>query len=440
MPPMAHELRRRRRGTKSSGAEERRKRAAARAELPSEEIHHAVPAEQRSCPNCPGVVLEPLKDTEPSVEYEYVPARFIRRVHKREKLCCPRCHQTIITAPPPPKVYDKAQYGPRFLAHLVVAKCADAIPLYRQAKQLERAGVPVARSTMTELFHRVAQILAPLVRRMLQLIAQSQRVLADETSLPVQAEGKTRRGFIWTFIGVELVAYLYSPDRSGETPRKLLGGTRGKLLVDGYTGYNRVCDVEGRDRAGCLAHCRRHFFEALSTAKAEAQRALEVIVEIYAVEEQAHELDIVGTEAHRQLRQAKTKPIMEAFRAWLLELEPQVLPKSPIAAAVGYALRQWEQLTAFLDDPGLPPDNNESERRLRLIALGRKNYLFAGHDEGAENLATLMSLVVTCEAHGINPEDYLADVLLRVQDHPQSRIDELLPPAWNQARLASNIP
>jgi transposase len=435
MPSISREVRKKKGQKKKDGKAARKKNAEAKKELPSDEQFHRVPDADRHCPNCPGVELTALGSPESSVEYEYVPARFIRRVHLREKLSCPKCGGYIVIARPPVKVYDKAQYGPGFIAHLVVSKCADAIPLYRQAKQLKRAGVPVARSTMTELFHRAAELLLPLVRRQLQLIAQSKHVLADETSLPIQAENKTRRGFVWTFIGAGLISYLYSPDRSGETPNKLLGGTPGKLLVDGYTGYNQVCEVEGRERAGCLAHCRRHFFDAKSNAPDEVRHALDVIVEIYAVEDDAKEARILGTEAHRALRQEITKPLMDDFKKWLEEQQPLHPPKSPLVAAINYALNQWKPLTCFLDDPGLPPDNNESERRLRLIALGRKNYLFAGHDEGAENLATLMSLVVTCEAHDINPETYLADVLLRVQDHPASLIDQLLPPMWKAARV-----
>lgn len=434
MPPMSREVRKKKGRKKKDGKAARKKNAEDKKALPSEDCHHRVPDDERHCPNCPGVELTSLGAPLASVEYEYVPARFIRRVHLREKLSCPKCGSYIVIAPAPPKVYDKAQYGPSFMAHVIVSKCADAIPLYRQAKQLKRAGVPVARSTMTDIFHRVAELLRPIVERMLKLIAQSQHVLADETSLPVQAKDKTRRGFIWTFIGSELIAYLYSPDRSGETPNNLLGGTPGKLLVDGYTGYNQVCKVEGRERAGCLAHCRRHFFDAKSTAPDEVQHVLDVIVDIYAVEDEAKETKILGTEDHRALRQSKTKPIMDDLKQWLEEQQPLHPPKSPLSAAINYSLNQWEPLTQFLDDPGLPPDNNESERRLRLIALGRKNYLFAGHDEGADNLATLMSLVVTCEAHGINPETYVADVLMRIQDHPAAQIDQLLPPMWKTAR------
>ena len=430
MPPIGSEVRRKQRRSKKDGKAERRARAAARRTLQTERIFHPVPDDQRSCPQCNGDLVA-LGKPEESVEYEFVPARFVRRVHQREKLCCPCCNDHIVLAPAPPKVIDKSQYGPGFIGQLVTAKCADALPLYRQAKQLARDGVPIARSTMTDLFHRAAEILMPIYARMLVLIRQGRRVLADETSFRVQDKGQCRRGFIWTFITGGLVAYLYSPDRSGETPNKLLGGSPGILLCDGYTGYNKVCDVDGRDRAGCLAHMRRKFFEAKATAPDVAKHALDLVTDVYVIEHDVAQAGQLGTEQHLRVRQQRTKPILEGFKQWLLEQKPLHPPKSPIATAIGYALNQWDPLTAFLDDPGLPPDNNESERRLRLIALGRKNYLFAGHDLGAHNLAVLMSLVVSCETNDINPQRYLADVLLRVQDHPDKRIDELLPTNWS---------
>jgi transposase len=441
MPSVSQELRRKKPDDKQDGKAKRRANKTLRGsqKLDTEEHEHRVPDAQRRCPNCPGVTLEPLGEPETAVEYEYVPARFKRRVHRREKLCCPKCKSHVVTAPAPLKAFDKSRYGAGFISHLVVTKCADAVPLYRQAKQLVRIGVPVARSTMTDLFHRAAAALRPLVERMLQIIAQATHVQGDETSFRVQEPVKCRRGFIWTFIGAGLIAYRFSADRSGETPQQVLGGTQGKLLVDGYTGYNHVCEVDGRERAGCLAHCRRKFFEALPTAPVEARHAMDQIVEVYAVEHEAQERDLVGTDEHRLLRQTKSKPVMDALHVWLLEQQPLHLPKSPIAVAIGYAINQWKPLTRFLDDPQLPVDNNESERRLRLVAMGRRNYLFAGDDEGAENLAILMSLVVTCEAHDINPEEYLADVLLRIQVHPQARIDDLLPPVWHRLREAGEL-
>lgn len=429
MPPIASEVRRKKDRKKKDGKAERRARAAARRSIETEHVFHPVPTDQRSCPQCNGGLVA-LGKPEESIEYEFVPARFVRRVHQREKLCCSRCKDHIVLAPAPPKVIDKSQYGPGFMGHLVTAKCADALPLHRQAKQLNRDGVPIARSTMTDLFHRAADILLPIYARMLALIRQGRRVLADETSFRVRDKGQCRRGFIWTFITGGLIAYLYSPDRSGETPNKLLGGTPGTLLVDGYTGYNQVCEVDGRDRAGCLAHMRRKFFDAKATAPDEAKHALDVVTEVYVIEHDVAETGQLGTDEHLRIRQQRTKSIMDDFRKWLLEQKPLHPPKSPIATAIGYALNQWESLTAFLGDAGLPPDNNESERRLRLIALGRKNYLFAGHNVGAQNLAVLMSLVVSCEANDVNPQRYLADVLLRVQDHPAADIDALLPTNW----------
>jgi len=434
MPPIDDELRKRKgkgkgEGDGRSGTERRRKNAEVRASLDTEEVEHPVPREERTCPNCAGVPLRPMPP-ERSVQFEYIPARLVRLEHLREKLSCPRSCGFIVTADAPTRVYDKARYGPNLLAHVVTAKCADVLPINRQAKQLTRLGIPMARSTLNELFHRAAELLEPVVVRMQELVAQSSLVLADETSFRIQHPGACRRGFIWTFIGAGLVLYRYCANRSGETPQRVLGGTTGTLLVDGYTGYNHVCDVAGRERAGCLCHFRRYFFDALSTAPEAATHVLEVVVEIYKIERHAAKAGIVGTDAHLQLRQAETKPLMDELKTWLEEQKPWHPPKSPIGRAVGYGLNQWDALTRFLSDPTLPPDNNESERRLRIVALGRHNYLFAGHDTGAANLATLMSLVTTCESHGIDPQAYLADVLIRIQTHPQSRIDDLVPPRW----------
>jgi len=418
---------------KAARKKKRKENADIRATLPTEKVEHRVPEAERFCPNCPDLELRPMPP-ERSVQFEYVPARLKRIENVREKLSCPGTCGFITTAEVPDKVYDKARYGPGLMAHVATAKCADVMPLYRQAKQLTRMGIPMARSTLTDLFHHTASLAEPIVDRFEQLVAQSSHVLADETSMRIQSKGTCRRGFIWTFIGSGLVLYRYSASRSGETPQRILGGTTGKLLVDGYTGYNHVCDVAGRERAGCLCHLRRYFFDARSTAPEEAQHVLDAIIEIYKIEHEAVNRGIIGTEEHLQLRQSQTKPIMDGLKNWLDEQEPLHRPKSPIARAIGYGLNQWDPLTQFLDDPVLPPDNNESERRLRLIALGRKNYLFAANDQGAKNLATLMSLVVTCEAHGIDPEAYLADVLIRMNTHPMSRIDELLPPRWKQLR------
>lgn len=334
----------------------RRERAARKAQgAPTREIRHAVPAEERHCPVCGSEDLKPLGKGRTTEVYEYLPARFERQVHVQEVLAC-ACGQGVVTAPAPAKVVDRGEYGPSFLAHVVTSKCADAMPLHRLAQRIERGGVPMGRSTLTDLFHLSASVLQPLSRHLLQCIARSEVVWADETPLRVLDVKKTRLGYLWTFLtqnekGQWLIGYRFSMGRAGKTPLDVLGGTTGALVVDGYTGYNPVTLPDGRTRVGCWAHCRRRFFDALATAP-EAREAMDLILALYRVEALASEADVVRTAAHR--------------------------------------------------------------------------------------LAGLYALVATCEANNVNPEDYLADVLLRVQTHPQSRIGELLPHEWTRLRDADS--
>jgi transposase len=387
------------------------------------------------CPKCGGHDFAPLGEGKVTELYELVPAHVERQLHVQEKLRC-RCGETILTADTPPKVFDRTRFGPIFMAQVVVSKCADSIPLYRQAKAYRRVGVPVDDSTLGDLFHRTAETAAPLYTRLLELIPEIEIVLADETTMRVLAKKKTRTAWIWDFIardqaGKEIIAYVFSKTRSGETPVRVLADTMGKLLVDGYSAYNKVTVPGGRERAGCLAHLRRKFFEAQSAAPDAARKAMDFILEVYKVERAALDEEILGTPEHLAMRQSRSRAVMEEFRAWLDAERPRHLPNGPMGEAIRYAVNQWDALTLFLSDAHLPVDNNASERALRICALGRKNFLFVGHDEAGENLAGLYSLIATCEVNGVNPVEYLADVLLRVQTHPASRIDELLPHNWS---------
>ncbi|WP_426757397.1 IS66 family transposase [Myxococcus sp. Y35] len=418
----------------------RRERAARKAEeAPAREIRHAVPAEERCCPACGGEDLKPLGKGRASVVYEYVPARFEKQVHVQEVLAC-TCGRGVVTASPPARVVDRGEYGPGFLAHVVTSKCADAMPLHRLAQRVERSGVPMSRSTLTDLFHQAASVLLPLSQHLLQCIASADVVWADETPLRVLDVKKTKLGYLWTFLtqneaGEWLIGYRFSMGRASRTPKEVLGGTSGALVVDAYTGYNAVTLPKGRVRVGCWAHVRRRFFDALATAP-QAREALDFILELYRVEAQAREAGVVRTAAHRELRQVHSAPVLARLRVWLEAQAPRHPPKSPLGQAISYAMKQWEALTRFVEDVRLPLDNNASERALRKAALGRKNFLFVGHEAAGENLAGLYALVATCEANGVNPEAYLADVLLRVQTHPNSRIGELLPHEWIRRRAA----
>lgn len=396
-----------------------------KAELGTDVIPHEVPAAERVCPACESTDLDEQTPKE-RVDYDYVPGYFRRRVHQQQVLAC-SCCRTQLVAPAPNRPFEKSPYGAGLIAHVVVQKCACSVPIYRLEKQFKWLGIPVSRSTMTDLFHMAAEKVRPLYERLLYRIAHSDVVLADETTMMIQEPNK--RGYVWTFRTDKLIAYKFSPSRSGTTPIAVLGGTEGTLLVDAYTGYNPVVDVDGRVRAGCLAHVRRKFFDALPTAP-EAQQALDLILDVYRVEHKAVALQIVRTKKHAKLRNTDSRAAMQRLQDWLVAQRGLDLPKGPLGKAVSYALANWDHLQVFLDDVQVPVDNNASERALRIVALGRKNFLFVGHPQAGQNLAILYSLMATCEAHGIDPHAYLADVLVRIDEHPAKLIDKLLPDQW----------
>jgi len=357
-----------------------------------------------------------------------VPAHVERQIHVQETLACP-CGDYIVTASAP-KAIEGGHYGPNMMAHVVTAKCCDSLPFYRVERQFKRQGFDLSRSTLCSLFHQAANTLEPLIKRMKALVPDYDLVLADETPIPIFSLEKTRKGYIWTFITSDLIYYHYSASRSGETPLKIIGKSTGALVADAYSGYNQVCTPENRARAGCWAHVRRKFFEAQRDYPVEADYAIQQILGLYKTEYEAAAENIRAGPAHLALRQSKSQPITIELKDWLIDQEKKLLPKSPIGKAIAYALNNWDALTLFLNNAKVPIDNNASERALRIVAIGRKNYLFAGNDEAASNLAGLYSLVATCELHEINPERYLSDVLITVHSHPQKDIDQLLPHVW----------
>ncbi len=432
MPSAAKELRRDEsaedvEARRLAGLERRQERAALREKLRQQTVTHHVSPEDANCPACGGVASRPVGGGKETFIHEYVPGYFVRQKHVQEKLAC-SCGEHIATAEPSPRPIDKSLYGPGFIAHLVVMKCSDSLPFYRLSKQYGRLGIPMARSTLNDLFHAAATQLEPLYRRLLKLISERDIVQADETSMKMQRPSK--RGFVWAFLSDDLIAYRFEEGRSGETALEVLGGTKGPLVVDAYTGYNRVTEVDGRERAGCIAHVRRKFFDALGTAPVEARQALDLILEIYRVEHEARARKILRSDEHLTLRRTQSRPAMDRLRTWVLDQQGRYPPKSAMGEAVRYALNQWNTLLPFLDDARIPVDNNASERALRVVALGRKNFLFVGDEECGANLAGLYSLVATCDAVGIDPVEYLKNVLMRVSTHPASQIDDLLPHRW----------
>lgn len=406
----------------------RKENAEALASIPATIVEHPVPLEERTCPHC-GNEIKPIKGGDTSTEFEWVPGRLERRVHVVEVGRC-SCKLHYARGPAPKRVKEGCLYGPAFLTKLAIEKCADATPIYRVEKAMRRAGIPISRSTLNDLILTAADVLAPLWTLALGQVRCDPHVQADETSMRLQT--RAERAFVWTFLSKEHTVYVFSPSRSGETPKDVLGGTKGSLTVDGYTGYNNVTDVDGRDRTGCWCHARRHLFDALSTAP-EARAGLDIILDLFVVERSAHKKGIVGTNAHLALRKKKSTPILERLRIWRDETTPLFEPKSAMGEALRYMNNQWTRLIAFLADPLIPIHNNASEAALRIIALMRKNSLFFGNEDAGRRFMVLYSLLAMCERHDVNPEVYLADVLLRIQDQPKDRLAELLPLRWKEA-------
>jgi transposase len=438
IPPVDRELRRNDTDARSSEPpssdstekQPKRRSKTRRAEdapgLRKETIEHPVSERSRKCPHCGGTA-QPIGTGKFTTEWEYVPGYFVCRRHIQEVVAC-RCGQYVARAEAPLRVFDRTQYGPGLIAYLIVSKCGDAMPTYRAEKHFARLGVPIARSTLGDLIHRAAGILDPLYEALLARIVADAHCQADETSFRLQSR-PDKRGYVWTFLAGKQIAYVFSGDRSGQTPARVLGGTRGSLVVDAYTGYNDVVDVDGRTRCGCWSHARRYLFRALEQAP-EARDALDFILELFRVERDAIDRDLFGTAEHLAMRRTRSRPMLDQLKRWMNDQRPNHLPEGPMGSALRYITNQWDPLTVFMSDPNIPIHNNASESALRIIALARKNTLFFGNEQAARNFSVLYSLVQTAERCGVNALAYLEDVLMRVQTHPASRIEQLLPDHW----------
>ncbi len=336
-----------------------------------EVVHtHALKDDDKHCPSCGSTEFKQVGEGRKSVMYEWIPARLERQVHIQETWAC-SCGEHLVTAQGPQKPVEGGLYGAGFIAHIVTAKCCDSIPLYRMEKQLKRLDLPISRSTLCNLFHQAASIVKPIYQRMLELMPSYSLVLADETPIQVQAVKKTHKGYMWSFINDDFILYRYSDSRNGIEAKNVLKNSLGTLLVDGYAGYNQVCKDSGRTRAGCWAHARRKFFDALPNAQ-EAQIALYKIRDLYQVEYDAKSKSL-DNEQHTKLRKQKSRSILEQLERWLIEQQTIHPPQSGMGKAITYTLKQWNELNHFIEDCSIPLDNNASERALnyyRLKAVG----------------------------------------------------------------------
>ncbi|MFG1307402.1 IS66 family transposase [Xanthobacter autotrophicus] len=406
--------------------------------LPRHEVLHEIAA--CSCPTCGGTDF--LKASTAVTEVlDYVPASFRVVRHLLPRLICKGCDTEIKAAMSAPPI-ERGKPGPGLIAHVLVAKYCDHLPLYRQSEIYAREGVDIARSTMADWVGKANALLAPLVQALRDHVFAGDRLHGDDTPVPVLEPGKgaTKTGRLWAYVrdgrpyGDETppaVCYFYSPDRKGEHPKRHLKDFAGVLHADGYAGFKDlyVSEKPGEpariSEAACMAHVRRKFFDLTASGPTPiADEALRRIGDLYDIE-----AEIRGSPSDRRLkeRKAKTRPRFDALRRWFDAQLSQLPRKSSTAEAIRYATTRWQALDRFIDDGTIEIDNNAAERSIRPIALGRKNWLFAGSDKGGERAAGILSLIATAKLNGVEPEGYLRDVLTRIADHPISRINELLP-------------
>ena len=366
-------------------------------------------------------------------ELDYTPCRLFVRQYVRPKYAHPSGAGVVI-AELPERPIAKGVAGPALLSHILSSKFINHLPVYRQAQQFQREGVSLAASTINDWIKAACQLLEPLYQVLRGQVVSSDYLQADESPIQVldkDKKGSTHRGYHWVYHAPEqrLVLFDYRRGRGREGPLELLENFTGYLQTDGYVVYEDFADKPGVILLGCMAHARRKFVEAEKNDPHRAAHVLSQLQKLYALERKKEEGQL-EEQAFLALRQEQSVPILQELKAWLLENYQQVTPKSPIGQAIAYALPRWEKLSVYLQDVRLKIDNNLVENAIRPLALGRKNYLFAGSHEGARRAAMIYSFMGSCKMHQLNPQVWLTDVLERIAVHPVNKLEQLLPGNW----------
>jgi len=409
--------------------------------LPRIDIEHDLCDAEKACPIC-GTLRERI-GREVSEQLEYVPALLQVLRHIRHKYGCRRCEHdgynpNITVAAMPAQPIDKGLPGPGLLAYVVTSKLGDHLPLYRLERIFSRQQVEIARSTMCAWLQAVGELVRPLVERMSERILQSRNIHTDDTPVPVQSPGagKCRKGRLWAYLGDAshpYTVYAYTPNRSRAGPADWLRDYKGFLQADAYGGYDGIYHTGKVVEVACWAHARRKFFDAKETDGCRAAEMLKLVQALYAIEDRAKER---SDDDRRALRQAESVPILARIKAWLDAEQKIVLPRSPMGLAIGYALNQWTALCVYATEGFLAIDNNAAERAMKRVAIGRKNWLFAGNDRAGETTALLYSLIASAERHGVDPQRYLTGLFARLPFTPPGELDQFLPDEWQKALLA----
>jgi len=382
---------------------------------------------------------KPLKQIgwEVSEKLEYRPGRLFVNVYKRPKYVSPDSMVSdqvgVITAPMPDHPIEKCKGDVGLIAHVIVSKFADHLPLYRQDGIFEREGVTIPRATQTSWLLQTYDAIRPLGEVLKRVVLESEILFTDDTVIPLQVKGhgRVKKGRLWVYVRGDpdppLAVYGFSRDRSKKRPLDFLGDYEGYIHADAYSGYDELFRKEGVIEVGCWVHARRKFDEAVSSRPVEATEVMARIAQMYKVEQECSDME---PEDRCRIRKERSRPIIDGIFKRLEELRSATVPSEPLRKAINYALNQREPLYRYLDDGRLNPDNNTAENAIRPLALGRKNWLFAASDRGAQATALYYSLVQSCKACDVNPWEYLNDVLRRIMAHPVNRLRELLPDQW----------
>ena len=364
-----------------------------------------------------------------SEKLEYEPASFVVIQTARAKYACPQCHEGVVEAPVPPQALEKSLAGEGLLAHLVVSKYVDHLPLHRLEGIFAREGIDLARTTLCGWVADVATALTPIGDQLRREITAASYLQTDDTSVTVLGDdGGSFKGRLWTYLDPlgQQVVFEATTTHERDGPEAFLAGFRGALQADAYTGYDALYQSGTIVEIGCWAHARRRFVDAF-LLDGSAARMVALIQQLYQVERMAAHVE---ADARQALRQEQSVPLLARIDAERQGLARTVLPKSPLGDAVRYLTNQWAALQRFVTDGRLGIDNNRAENQLRVVAVGRRNWLFAGSFEGARRAALLYSLVQSCKLVDVAPFPYLKDVLLRVATHPHCHIDQLTPKRW----------
>jgi transposase len=400
-------------------------------------------AEQRACCCC-GLQRKEIGADE-SWQVEYHPGHFERLHHVRKKYACPACEKDgnspqIVTAAKPEAAIDKGMAGPGLLAFIVTSKFADYAPLYRLEDIFARQGFEVARATQSVWCGDVGELAEPLYTLMGDRVRLSHVVSTDDTIMPMQSKGKTANARMWVYLGDDAHPYNvfdFTLNRGRDGPKYFLKDFHQVLLADAYGGYNGVVAGNEIIRAGCWAHLRRKVIEAEKAAPEIARQAIERVGALYGVERQAAGLSAAE---RLKMRQEKSAPMLLELREKLLAWKEQLLPKHPMAEAIGYGLGQWQELNVFCSDGAVAIDNNASEREMKRVVLNRKNSLFVGNPRGGRTAAILASLTSTCRRHDVDPQLYFTQLLVNLPTIKPSQLSAWLPDQWKLCQSASTAP